>query len=346
MHIITIKNCANIHTHHPDQAPGQGAPAGAIDGLYITCHREEELNSFYIETSRSNVRAWGSGRGYLRGSIFPDREVATMRYKSIFKKALSVAALVLIFGAAASDLWAQEFDEAFIFFELNDTDGDLGIHALIDGDAWDKLNIKDPDGRRILDVKLKGNLGNQGLTEFFFESAEPLFEDLDPVDFFDRFPEGIYEIEGRSVDGEEMEAESELTHVMPAPPAPTVNGESMAVQCDDEEPGFDITVTSAPVTIAWPAVTMSHPDPDTGGAGIFPPVAVEIYNYQVVVETELEIDGEEFETVFSVILPPGVTSMEIPDEFIAQSDTFKYEVLAREESFNQTAVESCFMLVE
>ena len=26
------------------------------------------------------------------------------------------------------------FDEARLFFELNDTDGDLGIHGLIDGD--------------------------------------------------------------------------------------------------------------------------------------------------------------------------------------------------------------------
>jgi hypothetical protein len=36
--------------------------------------------------------------------------------------------------------------------------------------------------------------------------------------------------------------------------------------------------------------------------------------------------------------------MTIPEEFLAQSDTFKYEVLAREKSFNQTAVESCFLL--
>jgi hypothetical protein len=35
--------------------------------------------------------------------------------------------------------------------------------------------------------------------------------------------------------------------------------------------------------------------------------------------------------------------MTIPAEFLLQTDTFKYEVLAREESFNQTAVESCFI---
>ena len=31
------------------------------------------------------------------------------------------------------------FDEADVFAELNDTDGDLGFHALIDGEAWDRL---------------------------------------------------------------------------------------------------------------------------------------------------------------------------------------------------------------
>jgi hypothetical protein len=40
------------------------------------------------------------------------------------------------------------------------------------------------------------------------------------------------------------------------------------------------------------------------------------------------------------------TSVTIPEEFTDSGDTLKYEVLAREESFNQTAVESCFVLVE
>jgi hypothetical protein len=36
--------------------------------------------------------------------------------------------------------------------------------------------------------------------------------------------------------------------------------------------------------------------------------------------------------------------MSIPAEFLALGDEFKYEILAREESGNQTAVESCFMI--
>ena len=91
---------------------------------------------------------------------------------------------------------------------------------------------------------------------------------------------------------------------------------------------------------------MSHPDPDGGGAGVQPPVPVTIINYELVLETTIELaNGEEFDSILSVILPPDVTSMTIPDDFIALSDTFKYEVLAREQSYNQTATESCFEML-
>jgi hypothetical protein len=261
---------------------------------------------------------------------------------------LLVPVVALILGAAAPELWAGghdddddeiPFDEAELFFELNNTDGDLGIHALIDGEAWKRLTIEDTKERKMLDIEVKGRLRRQGLTEIFFESAEPTFEELSPEKFFKRFPEGTYEIEGETLEGEELESEVELTHVMPAPPAPTVNGQTMAEQCDEDEPGYDATKVSAPITIAWPEVEDSHPD-----LGINPPVSVTIHNYEVVVERELEVDGEEFASVFSVILPPGQRSMTIPAEFIGSGDKFKYEVLAREESFNQTAVESCFVL--
>lgn len=263
---------------------------------------------------------------------------------------LIVPVVALILGAAAPELWAGghhddddeiPFDEAELFFELNNTDGDLGIHALIDGEAWKRLTIEDPKERKMLDVKVKGRLRKQGLTEIFFESAEPTFDELAPEDFFRRFPAGEYEIEGITLEGEEMESEVELTHVMPAPPAPTVNGDPMAVQCDDEEPGFDAPVVSAPVTIAWDPVTMSHPDPEGGGAAVQPPIPVTIHNYEVVVEVET-VDG--FTSVSSIILPPGVTDFTVPAQFTGLGDKFKYEVLAREESFNQTAVESCFVL--
>ena len=232
-----------------------------------------------------------------------------------------------------------EYDVAEVFFELNDTDGDLGIHALIDGEPWRHLAIEDQNGRRVLNIHVRGRLRRQGLTEIFFESAEPPFDELAPAAFFERFPEGTYDVEGTSLEGEELDGETGITHRMPAPPAPLVNGNAMAIQCDDEEPGYDAPTVSTPVTISWPAVMSTHPG--LGNPQGSPDIT--IFNYEVVVETDLEgPGGEEFTTVFSALVPPDVTEMTVPDEFLAQGDTFKYEVLAREESWNQTAVESCF----
>ena len=243
-----------------------------------------------------------------------------------------------VFAGDRDDEDEIEFDEAHVFFELNNTDGDLGIHALIDGEPWKRLRIEDQNERRILDVKVRNRLRRQGLTEFFFESAEPTFDELSIAEFFDRFPEGTYEIEGRTLEGDELESETEITHAMPAPAR--VTSFIFDDDCDNEE----FVELDTPVTITWEQVTSTHPDPRYPQG--FDDFA--IYNYQVVVETEFVLDsGEEFASILSVVLPPGVTSMTIPDEFINQGDgEFKYEILAREESFNQTAVESCFVLKE
>ncbi len=213
------------------------------------------------------------------------------------------------------------------------------------------MQINNPWGRELLDVTLKGRLRLQGLTEIFFESAEPVFESddpdevtLTPEEFFERFPAGVYEIEGRALEGEELESETLVTHLMPAPAGGIfVSGESIdpeEVDCDEGP----VPEVMAPVTITWEPVTMSHPDPDGGGAGVQPPKSVEIHNYQVVVEVET-IDGDEVE--LSVILPPDITSLPVPEEFtdLDVDRQIKFEILAREESFNQTAVESCFVLV-
>jgi hypothetical protein len=235
------------------------------------------------------------------------------------------------------------FAVAEIFFELNNTDGDLGIHGMIDGGPWTNIEIIAPDESSLMATTASGSLLQQAVTELFFESAEPPFDELEPEAFFARFPEGTYEVKGRSQDGDQLMSETEVTHIMPAPPVPTVNGAPMAEMCDEEDLAFDATEVpqGAAVTIAWPEVITSHPD-----LGTQPPTAVVIHNYEVVVEVKLEVNGEEFASVFSVILSPDERSMTIPAEFLALRDTFKYEVLVREEGFNQTAVESCFVIVE
>jgi hypothetical protein len=267
-----------------------------------------------------------------------------------------VPVVALILGISVQVGWADEddddeipFDVAELFFELNDTDGDLGIHALIDGEPWKRLKIEDTRERKMLDIRVKGRLRRQGLTELFFESAEPEFGELPPEEFFDRFPAGEYEIEGITLDGEELESEVELTHVMPAPPAKfTVNRQpalpAEGKECADEEEDVLPTV-SGDVTVAWKPVTTPHENIGDSDADI---EDIEIIRYQAVAEWEDE-DGV---FVSSIDLPapdnlPRRMIVKFPANFFRPGTVVKFEVLVREESFNQTAVESCpFMYVE
>jgi hypothetical protein len=241
-----------------------------------------------------------------------------------FAYGAAIAALALG-GVAAPEAPAEEFSEAELFFELNDTDGDLGIHASIDGGPYSHLEIEDPRERTILSLGAGGRLARQGLTQLFLESAEPSFEELAPEEFFRRFPEGTYEIEATR-GAVEFEASVELSQVLAAPPSNiTVNGVPAAEDCD----AVPLPTVSEPVVIDWDPVTESHPE--IGKAG-----EVEIVRYQFFVE--------QGDVKFGVDLPPTVTEFQVPAEILAAGGTFKFEIIARTDALNNTAVENCFIL--
>ncbi len=239
---------------------------------------------------------------------------------------------VAVFSLGVAKAQAAEFSEAELFFELNDTDGDLGIHASIDGGPYTKLEIEDPRERTILIIRALGRLASQGLTQLFLESAEPSFDELAPERFFRRFPEGVYEIEGTTRQGKEFEATVELSQVLAAPVGNvTVNNVPAAEDCDDPA----LPVVSAPVIIDWDPVTTSHPDIGKSGP-------VEIVRYQFFVE--------QGDLKFSADLLPDtvdVTQFQVPSEIFALGDAnepFKFEIIARTATGNNTAIENCFIL--
>ena len=246
---------------------------------------------------------------------------------TIHRQVFSITTTAMLLAGLAVATSAQDFEESDIYFELNDTDGDLGIHALIDGDAWRTLVIENPDGRRELSVSLNGGMRRQGLTELFFESAEPSFDELGPARFLRRFPEGEYLVRATTMGGEEFEILDDVTHLIPAPPQGVrVNLRLLPENCDAEPlPSVD-----EPFTVRWDPVEMSHPR-----IGIRDE-PIEVVKYQVV----LENDDESL--VFTFDLPPDITEIEIPGGFAASGDVLKVEVLVKEESGNQTAMESCF----
>ena len=83
---------------------------------------------------------------------------------------LVAAALVALPALAIA---AEEFDEFEPFIEINATDGDIGFHVLLDGEAWKVAKIFDGDGDRMFKGKGTDDLNEQGITEIFMESAEP-----------------------------------------------------------------------------------------------------------------------------------------------------------------------------
>ena len=240
-----------------------------------------------------------------------------------------LVALILLWAGSTTPI-AQErstpFPVASVFFELNHSAGDLGLHGEIDGGPWTSLEIEGPGQRKLLSLLSKSRLRAQGMTQLAFESAEPPFSELAPEVFFSRFPEGNYEIEGRTLDGGTLESIVRLSHVMAAPPGNImVNGLPAAESCAAPS----LPVVQSPVLVRWDPVTRSHPD--IGRTG---PVSVSRYQYFV------ELLGGKL----SVDLSPSTTEWLVPFTAADRGRTVKFEIIARTSSGNTTAVESCFVL--
>ena len=210
---------------------------------------------------------------------------------------------------------------ASIIIETNATDGDSGIQIFVDGEGWDLLDILAPDGTTLVDIKGESSVGLQGINELFFESAEPSFDELPLDQFLARFPEGEYKIMGITTEGDELAGTATLTHTLPC-------GPEIKTPEEDEEVDPDDTV------IGWEEVTQEF-DPD---GECKDSAELEIVRYEVIVIRE----DEEPELEFVVTLPPDVTEITVPSEFLLPDTEYKFEIVAMEASGNQTLVESSF----
>jgi hypothetical protein len=206
-----------------------------------------------------------------------------------------------------------ELDEARVFIEWNSTDTDFGIHVFWDGEAWKEMEVENPDGKTVLSVKAKRNLKAQGLTEGFFESDEPPASELSMEEFFERHPEGTYEFEGETLEGDELVGEAEFSHRLPKPPT-------------NLSPATGDLVSHAGFTVSFDPVTE-----DLDGEEI------EIAYYEVVVEKE---EDEPILQTFNVILRPSVHSVTVPASFLEPDTEYKIEVIAVLEEGNRTITET------
>lgn len=224
----------------------------------------------------------------------------------------AVAALAL--GAAeaarASPPDPISLEEARIFFEYNQTADDLGVHVSLDGEDWRQLSIQSPSGQVIFAVKGNGGYKELGMTELFFEGAEPSLSEFPLEELLGLFPEGEYTFSGLTAGEEKIGGVATLTHAVPDGPDVTAQ-----VGANDF------------VRISW--------TPVSGPAPGFPVRPIVIAGYQVLVAEKLDVK-----------LPASATSLTLPPELVASlgSGEQQFEVLAIEEGGNQTITESAFVI--
>lgn len=222
------------------------------------------------------------------------------------------------------------FGAAKIRIETNSTDGDAGLQIFLDGEGWKQIRIEDPKGRLVFEVDDFGKLRKLGSTELFMESNEPDFqEDMPLPEILKLLPAGVYDFEGTTVDGEELEGEATLTHTLPCGPEVTSPGDGDTLDPD------------AAVVIDWEPVTNKiDTTSDTGECS--DSTDIEIAGYEVIVELE---DAEPPQTL-DILLPADVTSVTVPEELIVPGGSYKFEVLAIEAGGNQTITEGFFTTSE
>ena len=218
---------------------------------------------------------------------------------------LLIAALSIALGATSR---AQHFAEARIFIEYNSTDNDLGFHVFLDGEDWRSLSIVNPNGATIAQVAGQGPFRDLGMTELFFEGAEPSLDEVPLNQLLALFPEGTYTFSGVTVHGIRLTSRWRFTLAVPAPVP------------------VSATVAGNTVTISWQTVA----GPPAG----FPSRAVTIVGYQVIVGS------------FQVTLPASSRQVTLPEEFVNSlgAGVHGFEVLAIEQRANQTITSGSFTI--
>ncbi|GEM_PF-362340 len=208
--------------------------------------------------------------------------------------------------------------EAKLNIEHNATANDTGFQGAIDSEGWRRIDITGPEGT-VLTFEGRGKLRTLGLTELFFETVEPANVDVPIDDMLAMLPEGEYTITGITPDGGRTEGRALFTHDIPAGPALRT-------------PVEGATVPASNLVVSWDPVTQTL----TGGP-------VTIISYQVIVEKDEPVHPHAIgKRGLSVYLPASATSLTVPNEFLEPGTHYLWEVLAIEESGNQTLSSSEF----
>lgn len=235
------------------------------------------------------------------------------------KSALTLLAAALAAATAASAQSPVPLKEAKLNIEHNATDKDTGFQGAIDAEGWKELKIVGPEGV-VLEIEAAGKLRTLGMTELFFESVEPANAQVPIDNVLSRLPEGQYTISGPLVGGGRVAGKALLTHDIP-------RGAKLLSPPDGG------TVPLAGLEVSWAPV-----DKTLDGR------PVKIIAYQLIVEKEIASHPHMIgkRGSLSMHLPPAVSRVTLPKEFLEPGTAYSWEVLAIEPSGNQTLSSAAF----
>jgi hypothetical protein len=212
--------------------------------------------------------------------------------------------------------------EAKLIIEHNAKDEDTGFQGFIDSEGWNKITLTGPKGK-VLDFKVTGKLGKLGLTELFFETVEPANADVPLDEVLKTLPEGKYVFTGSAIEAGEKKGKTIgtawLTHDIPNGPVLLSPVEDAVVPVED-------------LLVSWSPVDKTIEGSD-----------VDIISYQLIIEKDETPHPNMIGKLgLSMYLPASVTQIMIPKEFLEPGTNYKWEVLAIEESGNQSLMSNQF----
>lgn len=226
---------------------------------------------------------------------------------------------------------ARNISHANLFIEDNAGDGDIGVHGYFDDHGWTELCVFDPAGTMILHVRPEGRLGDLGIAGVFFESREPLYAEWDNAGLKAAWPEGQYALRAASSDGEVLAGSALFTTVLPAMPQLI-----SPATIPEPEDGPMPLVPVADLKVEWQPVTTSQDGR---------PVVIRAY--QIWVNKENHQDENGFSRPnFDVHVDGETTSFVVPAAFFDPASIYEIEVVAIEESGNQTVGGASFFATE
>ena len=238
----------------------------------------------------------------------------------LYPLAVLAASPLLAETCAVPDAPGRTINHANLFIEDNAGDGDIGVHGYFDDHGWTELCVFDPGGDLILHVTPQGRFGDLGIAGVFFESREPEYAEWNFAALKAAWPEGMYALRAMGHDGEILTGAALFTHNLPT--MPVIVTPATVPEPEDGPP----VVPVADLRVEWQPVTQTQDGK---------PVVIRAY--QVWVNKENHTDDNGFSRPnFDVHVAGDVTAFVVPAAFFDAGSLYEIEVVAIEESGNQT----------